>query len=130
MSDLPAAVANSAAEAIRALNHLTMLPLEDGRPGWEEASDIYQVVAELESMAFRLPQLFRQLAKRLDTPPAGSRFAVDAMTDESAGEIVDRAHRRLLAASVQVDHLGDSLAAAAGAMSHLYLAEVDEGAAR
>lgn len=129
MSDLPPAVANSAAEAIRALNHLTMLPLEDGRPGWEDASDLFQVVAELESMAFRLPQLFRQLAKRLDSPTAGSRFAVDAMTDLSPDAVVTRAHRRLLDASVQVGGLADSLAVAAEAMSHLYL-EVDEGAAR
>ena len=121
----PAVVANTAGEAIRELNHLTIHPLVDGEPGWQDASDIHQVVHELETMAHRLPQLLRQLAKRLDSPPEGFAFQVDAMADASADVIVTRAHRKLLDASVHAGHLSHQLAEAAAATSHLYLVDPD-----
>lgn len=37
----PSAVAESAAEAVRTLNHLTLYPPSAEVPGWEDVSDVY-----------------------------------------------------------------------------------------
>ncbi len=62
MSDeTPEAVveARAAAEAIRALNHLT----RSGRGGLTYPSDVQQVVGELASLMHRLPQALNQLSR-------------------------------------------------------------------
>lgn len=57
----PAETASRAAEAVRALNHLT-------RPGVAEVDvvDVYDLVAELTLMTGRLPQLLGQLERLVD----------------------------------------------------------------
>ena len=57
----PAQLADQAAEAVRALNHLTGTPQAD----WEYPADAYSVIGNLEAMAQRLPQLYGQISRFL-----------------------------------------------------------------
>lgn len=52
----PAQLADDAAQAIRALNHVTM----STRDGWEFPSDAYSVIGNLRELAQYLPQLLQQ----------------------------------------------------------------------
>lgn len=54
----PAANADHAAEAIRALNHTTIGP---GRNGWEYPADAYSVIGDLDRLAQYLPQACGQV---------------------------------------------------------------------
>ena len=56
-------IANGAAEAIRALNHSTLLA--DGSPGLTYPSDAYRTLGALSLLADRLPQALRQVASYL-----------------------------------------------------------------
>jgi hypothetical protein len=56
-------IANSAADAIRVLNHTT-LPA-DGSPGLRYPSDAYRTLGALSMLADRLPQALRQVASFL-----------------------------------------------------------------
>ncbi len=60
----PSAVAESGAEAVRTLNHLTLYPPSAEVPGWEDVSDVYRVLGELCS-SDRLPQVFDQIVSGL-----------------------------------------------------------------
>ncbi|MFC9589369.1 hypothetical protein [Streptomyces sp. NPDC056944] len=52
----PAQLANDAAEAIWAINHLT----KSSRDGWQHPGDVYSMVADLARMAMMLPQALEQ----------------------------------------------------------------------
>lgn len=49
------AVAESAAEAIRMLNHLTLASPSEGTPRWEDVGDLYRVLDEVGLLIDRLP---------------------------------------------------------------------------
>jgi hypothetical protein len=96
----PAALARSAAEAVRSLNHLTL------GGGLEQPSDAYEVLGGLSLAASRLPQLLGQVASFLDRALAGGRLGHDLGEDpcfavETAGLFLDGA--RLSAAALAGD---------------------------
>lgn len=97
----PQEAAQSAAEAIRALNHAT-------RSGAVELdiTDVYDVLAELALMSARLPQALRQLEDLLDRLVEGDQVLV-----------VDGTHRGDPVAVAAIT--GHWLAAAAGAAAEL-----------
>lgn len=79
MTTTAAKAADQAAEAMRALNYLT-LPRE-GAPGLEYPGDVYEVVASLKILAQRLPQLFGQLSLWLGEQHAAGKVGHDSGED-------------------------------------------------
>ncbi len=83
MSDLPqaspAALARTAAEAVRSLNHATL-----GGQGLEQPSDAYEVLGELSTAASRVPQLLGQVGRWLAAALAAGRLGCDDGTDPAA----------------------------------------------
>jgi hypothetical protein len=55
----PADNADAAAEAVRAINHLTRSP----RDGWQYPGDAYSTVGNLAHMAMMLPQALEQISR-------------------------------------------------------------------
>jgi len=97
----PAALARTAAEAVRCLNHATL-----GGGGLGQPSDAYEVLGELTTAASRLPQLLAQVAGFLDRALAGGRLGHDLGEDPrlavgTAGLLLDGA--RLSAAALAGD---------------------------
>ncbi len=79
MSDSPdgtLALARSAAEAIRGLNHATL-----GGDGLAQPADAYAVLGELSLAASGLPQLLGQVGRWLAAALAGGRLGCDDGTD-------------------------------------------------
>lgn len=109
--------AEQAAEAIRALNHLTMAPPGTGSPGWEDLADVYAIVGELQVFAQRLPQAFDQLARVLDD--TGVVYGTD--DDSDPADVLLTAGAMLLGARGEAVDLARSLERAHGAISHLYV---------
>jgi hypothetical protein len=82
MSDSPRqalALARSAAEAIRSLNHATL-----GGNGLGQPADAYEVLGELSLAASRLPQLLGQVGTWLATALAAGRLGCDDGTSPAA----------------------------------------------
>ena len=81
MSDSPQAVAlaRSAAEAVRSLNHATL-----GGTGLDQPADAYDVLGELSLIASRLPQLLGQVGRWLASALAAGRLGCDDGTDPAA----------------------------------------------
>jgi hypothetical protein len=75
----PAALARAAAEAVRALNHLTL-----GADGLGQPADAYEVLGELSLAAARIPQLLGQLGRWLAAALASGRLGCDDGTDPAA----------------------------------------------
>ena len=75
----PAALARSAAEAIRSLNHATL-----GEDGLDWPADAYEVLGELSLAASRLPQLLGQVGRWLAAALASGRLGCDDGTDPAA----------------------------------------------
>lgn len=67
----PGAAAELAAEAVRAVNRLTLRAPSPDAPCWEEVGDLYRVIGELRVLAERLPQAIDQLCRHLQRPAAG-----------------------------------------------------------
>lgn len=79
MSDSPdgtLALARSAAEAIRGLNHATL-----GGDGLGQPADAYEVLGELSLAASGLPQLLGQVGTWLAAALAAGRLGCDDRTD-------------------------------------------------
>ena len=74
-----AALARSAAEAIRSLNHATL-----GQDGLGQPADAYEVLGELSLAASRLPQLLGQVGRWLAAALAAGRLGCDDGTDPAA----------------------------------------------
>jgi hypothetical protein len=72
----PAVLARTAAEAVRALNHLTL-----GGDGFGQPADAYEVLGELSLTASRLPQLLGQVGTWLASALAGGRLGCDDGSD-------------------------------------------------
>ena len=70
------ALARTAAEAVRGLNHLTL-----GGEGLEQPSDAYAVLGELSLAASRLPQFLGQVGTWLAAALAAGRLGCDDGTD-------------------------------------------------
>ena len=114
----PAGVAERAAEAVRSLNHLTLVPLVPGTVGWEHVGDLYRVMTEVRTLVDRLPQALDQIAGHLGR--SVEAYEADAATDLGPDAVVASAAAALEAARCCVDEAGRYLAVAQGAVSHLY----------
>jgi hypothetical protein len=81
MSDSPQAVAlaRSAAEAVRGLNHATL-----GGDGLAQPAEAYEVLGELSLAASRIPQLLGQVGRWLAAALAAGRLGCDDGTDPAA----------------------------------------------
>jgi hypothetical protein len=75
----PAALARTAAEAVRSLNHATL-----GGNGLEQPSDACEVLGELSLTASRIPQLLGQVGRWLAAALAAGRLGCDDGTDPAA----------------------------------------------
>jgi len=73
------ALARTAAEAIRSLNHATL-----GGDGLAQPADAYAVLGELSLAASRLPQLLGQAGTWLAAALAGGRLGCDDGTSPAA----------------------------------------------
>lgn len=101
-----AALARTAAEAIRGLNHATR-----HRAGLDQPAVAYDILGSLALAASRLPQLLGQIARWLDQALAAGRL------DHDLGE--DPAH----AADAAAVFLGDAAASAAALAGDLDAAQ-------
>ena len=110
--------AATAAEAVRALIHLTL-----GRRALGEPAELDRLVAELAIMADRLPQLLRQLRGWLDAEQHADRLRSDDTTDPA--RIVDRAAAQLTEAGHAAHDLGRALDNAHQLLAHLAATEPD-----
>ena len=108
--------AATAAEAVRALIHLTL-----DRDALSEPAELDRLVAELAIMTGRLPQLLRQLRGWLDTEQHAGRLRTDDTTDPA--RIVDRAATRLDAAGHVANNLNRALDDAHQLLAHLAATE-------
>lgn len=75
----PAALARTAAEAVRSLNHATL-----GGDGLGQPADAYEVLGELSAAASRIPQLLGQVGRWLAAALAAGRLGCDDGTDPAA----------------------------------------------
>lgn len=75
----PAQLADDAAEAIRALAHAT---LTQQAAGWEDPGDAYSVVANLETLAHRLPQALGQTESFIGAYEDAGRLRSDHGPDD------------------------------------------------
>ena len=67
--------ADAAAEAIRAINHLTLWG------GLAYPAEAYQLLGDLATLAYRLPQALAQLARQLDDWHTAGRVRIDPGTE-------------------------------------------------
>ncbi len=86
----PGAAAEMAAEAVRTLNHLTLVPPSVGTPGWEDVADLYRVLTELRVLTGRLPQAIGQVARHLERSMCAG-YRCDSAATASAGVLVSTA---------------------------------------
>ena len=105
-------LAATTAEAVRQLNHLTIVPRALAEP-----AELDRIVAELATMACRLPQLLRQLSNWLDAEQRAGRLRSDNSTDPA--RIVARAAAQLAAAGHAAHDLSRTLDAARQHLAHL-----------
>lgn len=105
-------LAATTAEAVRQLNHLTIVPR-----ALDEPAELDRIVAELATMACRLPQLLRQLSNWLDAEQHAGRLRSDNSTDPA--RIVARAATQLAAAGRAAHDLSRTLDHAHQHLAHL-----------
>lgn len=116
----PVGAAGVAAEAIRALNHLTLAAPSVGTPGWEGVDDIYRVIGELRIIADRLPQVCDQMVAGLQRLGEQRDWCADEGAEEHPDEVAGRAVEHLQVASCDADELGLNIVHAHCAVAHLY----------
>lgn len=115
----PASAAVLAAEAVRAVNHLTLAAPCADVAGWEEVGDLYRVLGELRLLTERLPQAVGQLSRHLQRSAGRGCYRSDDGTRESPETLVVRAVAALEVARVAAREVGSQLAAAQSAVTHL-----------
>jgi hypothetical protein len=113
----PAALACTAAEAVRSLNHATL-----GGDGLEQPSDAYQVLGELSLTASRIPQLLGQVGRWLAAALAAGQLGCDDGTDPAAAVsgawlFISDARASAAALARDLDHAQQQLAAVNGSPS-------------
>ena len=111
-------MAEVAAEAVRAVNHLTIAPPSLGAPGWEDVADLYRVLGEVCILVERLPQALDQIARHLERP-LGNGYRCDGSTTATPEELVVVAVEALGAAQAGLTRAGHDLAASQSAVAHL-----------
>ena len=114
----PSEVAERAAEAVRSLNHLTLVPPTPATVGWEHVGDLYRVMTEVRSLVDRLPQALGQFAGHLGR--SVEAYEADAGTDLGPDAVVAGAVAALEAARCCIGEASQHLDVAQGAVSHLY----------
>ena len=114
----PSALAESAAEAVRTLNHLTLHAPSAEVPGWEDVSDVYRVLGELRVLVERVPQVLRQVAKHLEQ--SASSYEVDDAAPAPAAEMIAAAVLGLRRAQEPLSDAGELIGAAQSVAAHLY----------
>lgn len=122
----PAALAGTAAEAVRAINHLTLAPPTPGSSGWEDVTDLYRLLVEVRLLVERLPQTLDQLARHLQHQVAHGRCRNDSGTHQTSTELVVEAIGSLQRAGQDCCSVGVHLEAAQSEASHLATATDDD----
>jgi hypothetical protein len=113
----------AAAEAIRAINHITSW--RGG--GMTYPSDAHAVLTALAAAAAMLPQAVNQIAAVVRAMHAGALIGIDPGTRWAGA--VEHAHAALTAAGVSAEQLRAALHAAAEALAFVYWTGVDPEAA-
>ena len=113
-------MAETAAEALRTLNHLTLAAPSPGMPGWEDVGDIYRLLGELRVVADRLPQVYDQVTTALQRLGERRDWRADNGTTEHPDEVVATAVEGLQVAGGVAEDLGWNLQQAHCAVAHLY----------
>ncbi|MFJ8727679.1 hypothetical protein [Streptomyces sp. NPDC093269] len=108
----PAAIANVAAEEIRALNHRTLDP-----KAFEQPSDVSNVVNGLAMLTERLEQAINQTGSGLRQ--FHDRNAIRMDDGSNVDERVAVVAQELLSAQIALGALKDHLRAAASPLSHM-----------
>lgn len=116
----PVAAAESAAEALRTVNHLTMGAPSSGAPGWEDVGDLYRLLGEIKILMDRLPQVLGQLGQHLERPAGRCPCKTDAATTETPECLAAAAILALDGARRHVGEAGSYLDEAHNAVAHLY----------
>jgi hypothetical protein len=109
----PAQLADVAAEAIRAINHLTMGTGDD----WQYPGDAYDTVANLKRAVYGLPQALEQMSHLIER-----LAALDHIRSDKGGDGADNvatALAGLRAAAKEATSLGGHLDAVHSALSPL-----------
>jgi hypothetical protein len=110
-------LAETAAQAIRCLNHLTR-----GHQAFTEPAELSRLLAELTTMASGLPQLLDQLHRWLRHEHDAARLRAD---DTDPGEPVSRAAAQLTRAGQTAQNLTAALDTAHQHLAHLATATPD-----
>lgn len=108
----PAAIARSAAEEIRTLNHRTL-----GRRSFEEPSEIYSTVNELKQAVWGMPQAIEQIWGELKAMRDGDVIRMDNSTD--VAEEVEQARQQLNEARQLLAQAASALDRATSVLSHM-----------
>lgn len=123
-----AELAQEAAEAVRALSHVTIFP--DGDGGLRYPADVYATLGELATLGHRLPQAVRQLTAFLHRQHQAGHVAIDAGT-RYAGDpaaAVEGATVFLQVAEQLAEQLGAALDQAAQALAFASYSGPEPGA--
>jgi hypothetical protein len=121
--------AEAAADAVRAINHIT------GRPaGLTYPSEAYRIVGQLATVAARLPQACEQITRQLRRWSDAGQVGIDAGTTwagNPAGAVLD-ALAGLDEAAVAAEHLYAGLDQASGALCYAHYTgpDLDDGRER
>lgn len=108
----PAAIARSAAEEIRALNHRTL-----GARAFEEPSEIYSTVGELKQAVWGIPQAIEQIWGELRAMRDADAIRIDNGTD--VGGETEKARLELNEARQLLAQAGAALDRATSVLSHM-----------
>jgi hypothetical protein len=109
----PSAMANAAAEEVRALNHRTLNPAD----AFQEPSDLYDVANGLKLILERLPQALQQLSKGLNRYDDADVLRMDDGSNPAVGAA--RALAALQSAQGQAQLLYATLGAATSTLSKM-----------
>ena len=112
----PAALARTAAEALRSLNHATL-----GGAGLGQPADACEVLGELSLTASRIPQLLGQVGRWLAAALAAGQLGCDDGTDPAAAIsgawlFISDARASAAALARDLDHAQQQLAAVHGSL--------------
>ena len=109
-----AALAETAAEVIRAANHRTIVP------GDLPVPEVYRVLGELSALAHRLPQLCDQLARNLRHRQSSGDLRLDShgqRTQSTTDHLIEEAEAALAGAADLLAQIGRLLDQAQAAIA-------------
>ena len=80
----PSQLADEAAQAVRAINHLTLSPGDD----WQYPGDVYSLVGNLSQLAMMLPQALEQASRLMTGLNESGHLRSDKdQLDQDLGEV-------------------------------------------